>query len=205
MTDGVPPETGGPGAAGTGTDAGRQGTGSLLDLLNVAAVVVDVDGRIVFWSPQATDVFGHTAEEALGRYAARLLLGEEDRHRAVELFATVMTTGRSWAGTFPVLHRDGTTRLVEFRNVRLQDDLGDVYALGIAVDQTTLHDVEDRLAFSDQLGVTGAGGVRPAGRRHAVAVERVLPVGAPDGIDPARYARLVTAGLKILKRLPDIK
>ncbi|WP_432086268.1 PAS domain-containing protein [Streptomyces sp. bgisy095] len=151
MTDDVPPETGGPGAAGTGTDAGRRGTGSLLDFLNVAAVVVDVDGRIVFWSPQATDVFGHTAEEALGRYAARLLLGEEDRHRAVELFATVMGTGQSWAGTFPVLHRDGTTRLVEFRNVRLQDDLGDVYALGIAVDQTTLHDVEGRLAFSDQL------------------------------------------------------
>ncbi len=27
---------------------------------------------------------------------------------------------------------------------------------------------------------------------QTVAVERVLPVGAPDGIDPARYARLVT-------------
>ncbi|MFB7026655.1 MULTISPECIES: SpoIIE family protein phosphatase [unclassified Streptomyces] len=151
MTDDVPPEAGGPEAAVTGTDAGRRGTGSLLDFLNVAAVVVDVDGRIVFWSPQATDTFGHTAEEALGQYAARLLLAEEDRHRAVELFATVMGTGRSWAGTFPVLHRDGTTQLVEFRNVRLQDDLGDVYALGIAVDQAALHDVEGRLAFSDQL------------------------------------------------------
>ncbi|MFG2537881.1 hypothetical protein ACGFU4_21885 [Streptomyces sp. NPDC048511] len=38
-----------------------------------------------------------------------------------------------------------------------------------------------------------------------IAVERVVPVGTPDGVDPARYARLVSAGLKILKRLPGIK
>ncbi|MDQ0983261.1 SpoIIE family protein phosphatase [Streptomyces sp. V2I9] len=139
------------GPAGADRGTGPAGAGNLLDFLNVAAVVVDTAGRIVFWSPQATDVFGYTAEEALGRYAARLLLGEEDRRRATELFATVMGTGQDWAGTFPVRHRDGGTRLVEFRNVRLQDDLGDVYALGIAVDQSALHDVEGRLAISEQL------------------------------------------------------
>ncbi|ARF60569.1 PAS sensor protein [Streptomyces violaceoruber] len=173
MVHGTPHEAAGPGAAGGGDGAARvpdapgaagsgEGAGGddgampgraggLLDFLNVAAVVVDIEGRIVFWSPQATDTFGYTAEEALGRYAARLLLSEENRHRATELFATVMATGQNWAGTFPVRHRDGGTRRVEFRNVRLQDDLGDVYALGIAVDQSALHDVEGRLAISEQL------------------------------------------------------
>ncbi|MFH8439544.1 SpoIIE family protein phosphatase [Streptomyces sp. NPDC018007] len=147
----APHEADGSGAAGTDGGAGPGRAGNLLDFLNVAAVVVDLEGRIVFWSPQATGVFGYTAEEALGRYAARLLLGEEDRRRATELFATVMGSGESWSGTFPVRHRDGGARLVEFRNVRLQDDLGDVYALGIAVDQSALHDVEGRLAISEQL------------------------------------------------------
>ncbi|MFJ6248456.1 MULTISPECIES: succinic semialdehyde dehydrogenase [unclassified Streptomyces] len=63
------------------------------------------------------------------------------------------------------------------------------------------------------------GGMKASGlgRRHGehgllkytesqtIAVERLIPVGAPDGIDPARYARLVSAGLKILKRLPGVK
>ncbi|MFE9696605.1 SpoIIE family protein phosphatase [Streptomyces sp. NPDC006270] len=151
MADDAPPEAEGSDAAESGTPAGGQAGARLLDLLNVAAVVVDPEGRIVFWSPQATDTFGYPTEEALGQYAARLLLSEENRDRAVELFAGVMASGQSWAGVFPVRHRDGSTRLVEFRNVRLLDDLGDVYALGIAVDQTALHGVESRLASSEQL------------------------------------------------------
>jgi PAS domain S-box-containing protein len=151
MVHDTPPESGGSGTAASGTDADRRTRGRLLDFLNVAAVVLDTDGSIVFWSPQATDTFGYTAEEALGQYAARLLLSEENRDRAAELFAGVMREGQDWAGVFPVRHRDGSTRLVEFRNVRLLDRLGDVYALGIAVDQTALHEVESRLALSEQL------------------------------------------------------
>jgi PAS domain S-box-containing protein len=151
MVHDTPPESGGSGTAASGTDADRRTRGRLLDFLNVAAVVLDTDGGIVFWSPQATDTFGYTAEEALGQYAARLLLSEENRDRAAELFAGVMREGQDWAGVFPVRHRDGSTRLVEFRNVRLLDRLGDVYALGIAVDQTALHEVESRLALSEQL------------------------------------------------------
>ncbi|MET7516601.1 SpoIIE family protein phosphatase [Streptomyces sp. NPDC005480] len=125
--------------------------GGLLDLLSVAAVVLDASGRIVFWSPQADEVFGYSAEEALGRYAARLLVHEERRDLVVRLFAEVMGTGDSWAGAFPIRHKDGSTRLVEFRNMRLVDDLGDVYALGIAADQSTLQRMETDLALSQRL------------------------------------------------------
>ncbi|MFE0734758.1 SpoIIE family protein phosphatase [Streptomyces sp. NPDC058855] len=150
MSDGAPPGPDDAGAPGAGADRPAPGRG-LLDFLNVAAVVLDANGRIVFWSPQATDTFGYTSQEALGRYAARLLVGEENRDRAVELFGGVMGTGQPWSGVFPVRHRDGATRPVEFRSMRLLDDLGDVYALGIAVDQAALHDVESRLALSEQL------------------------------------------------------
>ncbi|MFE4723739.1 PAS domain-containing protein, partial [Streptomyces sp. NPDC056728] len=131
--------------------AGAAPPGGLLDLLSVAAVVLDDAGRIVFWSPQADEVFGYTAEEALGRYAARLLVHEEQRDLVVKLFAEVMGTGESWAGAFPIRHKDGSTRLVEFRNMRLVDDLGDIYALGIAADQSTLQRVETDLALSQRL------------------------------------------------------
>ncbi|MFD7539913.1 hypothetical protein [Streptomyces sp. NPDC059819] len=46
-----------------------------------------------------------------------------------KLFAEVISTGASRGGAFPIRFKDGSTRLVEFRNIRLLDDLGDVYAL----------------------------------------------------------------------------
>ncbi|MER5386395.1 SpoIIE family protein phosphatase [Streptomyces sp. NPDC002688] len=123
----------------------------LLDVLSVGAMVLDADGRIVFWTPQAEELIGYSAEEALGKYAARLIIHPEHMQSVTKLFADVLETGRSWAGAFPIRHKDGSTRLMEFRNMRLLDDLGDVYALGIAADHTLLQRVETDLALCEQL------------------------------------------------------
>ncbi|MFF8606782.1 SpoIIE family protein phosphatase [Streptomyces sp. NPDC015346] len=123
----------------------------VLDVLGVAAVVLDAGGRIVFWSPQAEQLFGYTAREALGRYAGRLLVDEEHVDLVIRLFAEVMESGQSWAGSFPIRHKDGSTRLMEFRNVRLLDDLGDAYALGIVADHSTVERVETELALCERL------------------------------------------------------
>ncbi|MFF3148825.1 PAS domain S-box protein, partial [Streptomyces sp. NPDC057927] len=93
----------------------------LMDLLGVAATLLDADGRIVLWSPQAEELYGYTAEEALGQYAALLLVREEDWDWVIKKFAEVMETGRGWGGTFPIRCKDGSTRLVELRNTRLLD------------------------------------------------------------------------------------
>ncbi|MGW2628702.1 SpoIIE family protein phosphatase [Streptomyces chattanoogensis] len=131
--------------------AGTSRPGGLLDVLGVAAVMLDADGRITLWSPQAEDLFGWTAEEALGRLAAQLLVDPRHFDLVLGLFSEVMAGGESWAGVFPVVHKDGTTRLVEFRNMRLQDERGESYALGIATDQAVLRRVERDLALSVRL------------------------------------------------------
>jgi PAS domain S-box-containing protein len=123
----------------------------LLDVLGVASVVLDATGRIVLWSPQAEDLFGYSAQEALGQYAAHAMVHEQHADLAVKLFADVMETGEAWAGAFPIRHKDGTTRLVEFRNMRLLDDRGDVYALGLAADQPTLRRLERDVALSTRM------------------------------------------------------
>ncbi|MER6332086.1 SpoIIE family protein phosphatase [Streptomyces sp. NPDC001034] len=123
----------------------------LLDLLGVAAVLLEADGRIDMWSPQAEELFGYDRAEAVGQYAALLLLRPEHRDAAIRLFAEVMETGRGWAGAFPVRHKDGGTRVVEFRNMRLTDHLGDHYALGLATDRSTLRQVERGAALSARL------------------------------------------------------
>ncbi|MEU8775593.1 SpoIIE family protein phosphatase [Streptomyces sp. NPDC048606] len=142
----VAPETA---RAGPGpTRAVPSEPGGLLDVLSVAAVVLDAHGRIALWSPQAQDLFGWSAQEALGRHAAELLVADEYVDLVLELFAKVMAGGGAWAGVFPVRHKDGSTRLVEFRNMRLQDEHGAVYALGIACDEAVVRGVERDLALS---------------------------------------------------------
>ncbi|MBT2401703.1 SpoIIE family protein phosphatase [Streptomyces sp. ISL-100] len=133
------------------TELGPSQPGGLLDVLGVAAGVLDTDGRIVFWSPQAQALLGYSAEEALGQFAAHLLVADEHVDRVLHLFAQVMEGEGTWAGVFPVRHKDGGTRLLEFRNMRLQDDRGDLYALGLATDQATLRRVERDLALSVRL------------------------------------------------------
>lgn len=120
----------------------------LLDVLGVAALVLDTQGRIVLWSPQAERLLGYSAEEALGEFAARVLVDEEHFELVLRLFGEVMRSGEAWAGVFPVRHKDGTTRLLEFRNMRLQDDRGDFYALGLAADGDVLRRLERDLALS---------------------------------------------------------
>ncbi|MCX5009962.1 SpoIIE family protein phosphatase [Streptomyces sp. NBC_00555] len=142
--------------AGRAEAAGRAVPGvsppsGLLDVLNVAAVVLDAEGRVALWSPQAEQLFGWTAKEALGRPAARLLASDEHVDLVVELFARVMGGAGDWAGAFPVRHKDGSTLLVEFRNMRLLDEHGDLYALGIATDRTRLRRLERDLALSARL------------------------------------------------------
>ncbi|WP_107483238.1 SpoIIE family protein phosphatase [Streptomyces humi] len=125
--------------------------GGLLDVLGVASVVLDAQGRIVLWSPQAEELFGYPAAEALGQYAARLMVHERHIELVGKLFSEVMRTGQSWAGGFPIRHKDGTTHVVEFRNMRLMDDNGDVFALGLAADQSTVRRLEQDVALSERI------------------------------------------------------
>ena len=124
--------------------------GGLLDLLQVAGVVLDAGGYIGLWSPEAEQLLGYSAEEALTQRADRLLVSPDDRVRARELFAQV-GTGARWAGVFPLLHRDGTERPVEFRTMRLRDSHGQPHLLGLAADATTVRGVERDLALSHSL------------------------------------------------------
>lgn len=129
----------------------RSPEGGLVDVLGTAAMVLDTEGRIALWSPQAERLLGYTPQEALGRFAARILIDEEHFELVLRLFSEVMSSGEAWAGSFPVRCKDGTTRLLEFRNMRLQDDRGDFYALGLATDGETLRQVERDLALSVRL------------------------------------------------------
>jgi succinate-semialdehyde dehydrogenase/glutarate-semialdehyde dehydrogenase len=51
----------------------------------------------------------------------------------------------------------------------------------------------------------GEHGIMKYTEAQTIATERLLPVGAPPWINAGRYARVMTTGLRALKRLPGVK
>jgi PAS domain S-box-containing protein len=127
-------------------DAGKSGslTGSSLlnsSLLNgilqsssEAIMASDVEGKILFWNPGATRIFGFDATEALGQ-SLDLIIPEKLRARHWQGYHHVMATGQSRYSegdllSVPALTKDGRRISVEFTIVMLHDDHGT--AIGMA-------------------------------------------------------------------------
>lgn len=51
----------------------------------------------------------------------------------------------------------------------------------------------------------GEHGILKYTESQTIAIERLIPVGAPDGLNPKTYARLATRVLRLAKRLPGVK
>jgi PAS domain S-box-containing protein len=68
---------------------------SLVDVSPVAIVVMDPDERITGWNPAASDLFGWSVDEALGRQIDDLVFAEDDRTEGREVTTEALETGRA--------------------------------------------------------------------------------------------------------------
>ncbi|WP_457031773.1 SpoIIE family protein phosphatase [Kitasatospora sp. P5_F3] len=117
-------------------------------LVPLATALVEGDGRILHWSEDAEALTGYPVGEAVGRYAAQLLVPEESRRRAFELFEQIMA-GKGWSGVFPIRHRDGHLVELEFHTYPIVGPGGVRLLLATASDVGSLRQVEGDLAVLD--------------------------------------------------------
>jgi PAS domain S-box-containing protein len=110
---------------------------SLVSITPAAVVVLDADERVTDWNPAATELFGYSAEEALGRLIDDLVFGETDREEGRETTQEAMRDGRSQRITRR-RRRDGTMVDVELMLVPLRVDGTHVGFLGVYHDVTEL-------------------------------------------------------------------
>ena len=115
----------------------RQYLESLVAISPAAVVVMDADERVTDWNPAAAELFGHSAEEALGRPVDELVFGEGDRNEGRELTREAMAAGRADRIT-QRLRKDGSLVDVELMLVPLRADGSHVGFLGIYHDVTEL-------------------------------------------------------------------
>ncbi|MGE7438157.1 MULTISPECIES: SpoIIE family protein phosphatase [Kitasatospora] len=138
----------GPGAAPHRGSTGGERTHDGLLTVPIATALVAADGRILHWSPDAEVLLGYTAEEAIGRYAAELLVPDELRPEVLDLFDSILN-GRPWSGVFPVRHREGHHVVLEFRTHPIAGPEGGPLVLAVASDVTVLQQLQADLAVLD--------------------------------------------------------
>jgi PAS domain S-box-containing protein len=116
-----------------------------------AIILGDREGKIRVWNAGATDIFGFTAEEALGS-SMDIIIPERLRGRHWEGYDKTMATGTSRYGkgdllAVPAITKDGRTISIEFTIQVLRDAAGAIIG-PVAV----VRDVTKRFQREKELG-----------------------------------------------------
>jgi PAS domain S-box-containing protein len=102
-------------------DRQKQYFESLVEVSPVAIVVMDADERVTSWNPAAADLFGWSAEEAIGRVIDGLVLNEDLREEGRHVTHVALESGRAERITRRV-RKDGELVEVEMMLVPLRAD-----------------------------------------------------------------------------------
>lgn len=116
--------------------------GSLYDYIRVASFSLDAEGRIDQWSERATEFFGLTAAEAVGKDPIAAFAPPDVQTRAHQRLAKILD-GREWQGLVPYRDASGAEGRAEV--YVMPADHG---ALCLAVDVAALRQIETDLAAS---------------------------------------------------------
>ena len=141
---------------------------SILASAGDAVVATDRDGTIQIWNPGAERIFGHHADEAIGR-SLDLIIPERLRAAHWAGWRTVLSTGKSRYGngdllSVPSVRKDGARISVEFTIVPLTDESGGMLGLGAVMRDVTKR-FEDMKALRRELAdATLKAGASPAAR-----------------------------------------
>ena len=140
---------------------------ALLATIGEAVIFTDLEGRIQFWNPAATRIFGYTADEMLGQTPA-ILYPEEAPERLAGDLERIMA-GQDFAGEWRGRRRDGSPVSVEIRTTLVRDTSGiPIGFLGVSKDISERKRAEATLWRQEILEVVArlAAGVADEANNH---------------------------------------
>ncbi len=122
---------------------------SLVEISPVAVVVMTAEERVTSWNPGATELFGYTADEAIGRQIDDLVLGEDEHEEGREVTREARANGRAQRITRR-RRKDGTPIDVELMLVPLTVEEHRVGFLGLYHDITELQQAREEAEAATQ-------------------------------------------------------
>jgi PAS domain S-box-containing protein len=112
----------------------------IIEQSGIAIVYGDVEGVIRLWNKGAEEIFGWTAEEALGK-SMDFIIPEKHRRAHAEGYRRVMTSGVTKYGrsmlAVPALTKGGQRISVEFSIVLLKEDGGTIAGAAAFISDVT--------------------------------------------------------------------
>src|ERR1700680_4578091 len=93
---------------------------SLIEFAHDAILVRDPASAIVTWNRGAVELYGWTAQEAIGQVTHSLLKTQFPETR--EALDSLLRAGEQWQGELVHTRKDGTRVIVDSRQVMLRDD-----------------------------------------------------------------------------------
>ncbi|KAK7348063.1 hypothetical protein VNO80_22612 [Phaseolus coccineus] len=101
---------------------------NILQSMGQSVHILDLNCRIIYWNRSAENLYGYTAEEALGRDGIELLVDPRDLGLANDTVNRVMV-GENWTGQFPVKNKMGEKFLAVATNTPFYDDDGSLVGI----------------------------------------------------------------------------
>ena len=127
---------------------------SVLEAVGQSVIATDLEGKVLYWNRAARELYGWSAEEALGRPIMEVAPSEDLMEQAQEIMSELMA-GRSWTEEFVGRRKDGTTFPALVTDTPAHDEEGNLVAIiGVYTDITERKRMEERLeyqAFHDLL------------------------------------------------------
>jgi PAS domain S-box-containing protein len=133
-----------------------------VELTPLAYIEWDENMRVLRWNPAAEQLFGYTAEEALGQSFETLIVPEEVREEVRRVCRLLLTQRGGQQSSNENVTKDGRTIVCEWHNTPLVDENGRVIAVASHAQNVTERvELEERLRQTQKLESIGqlAGGV----------------------------------------------
>ncbi|WP_100629693.1 PAS domain S-box protein [Algoriphagus formosus] len=107
---------------------------NLLKRIGQAAISTDLSGTINFWNKAAEEIYGWTAQEAIGKNIDTLIPSDLSAQQSSEIL-TLIESGKTWLGEFQVRRKNGTFFPVRVSNAPVYDEKNQrVGMIGISSD-----------------------------------------------------------------------
>ncbi|WP_160310594.1 PAS domain S-box protein [Microvirga vignae] len=134
----------------------------LLNAVEQAVIATDLDGVVTYWNRCAEQLYGWTAEEALGRNILEINIPAEGLPQAEEIMKC-LRAGQVWSGEIILRHKDGRTFPVQVTDSPVLDDSGRMVGIvGISMEISdrvrtlaALTSSEERLRIAQHAGGIG--------------------------------------------------